>query len=86
MDGLAIVLFLVSLIAFLVAMYMIWSQPVSVSPAPVESSGLPTPSGSMIGAQCPVGCTCFPDAGCGFLSDNVMFSCPSACCQPSCVP
>lgn len=97
MDGAALVLFIISLIMFVVSLYFVYSkQPVS-NQGPQTSSGWPLPTGSMIGAQCPVGCTCFPNADatlptgtpaqvCAYLSDDVMFRCPSQCCQPSCVP
>ena len=96
MDGLAIILFIVSLVIFTLALYFVLMQPVSQTSSPQTSSGYPLPKGSMIGAQCPVGCTCFPNVGattasdlptqvCAFLSDDVMFSCPSQCCQPSCL-
>ena len=96
MDGLAVILFILSLIVFLLAVYFVFMQPVSNTPSPQTSSGYPLPKGSMIGAQCPVGCTCFPNADatmstdsptqvCAFLSDDVMFSCPPQCCQPSCL-
>lgn len=29
---------------------------------------------------CPMSCTTFPGYGCGYLSNNVMFKCPSNCC------
>ena len=98
MDGAALILFIISLIMFVVSLYFVYSkQPASPSSETQASSGWPLPTGSMIGAQCPVGCTCFPNADatlptgtaaqvCAYLSDDVMFSCPSQCCQPSCVP
>ena len=96
MDGLAIILFIVSLVSFLLAVYFLFMQPVP-STSPSTNSGYPLPKGSMIGAQCPVGCTCFPNTDattptdapaqvCAYLSDDVMFSCPPQCCQPSCLP
>jgi hypothetical protein len=50
----------------------------------------------MIGAKCPVGCTCFPNTDatmssdkptqvCAMLDNNVMFKCPAQCCQPTCI-
>lgn len=96
MDGFAIVLFFVALISFIGAMYLILTRPVpEEEDQGLTPAGMSLPSGSMIGAQCPVGCACFPNANatrpsdtptqvCAFLSDNVMFSCPAQCCQPSC--
>lgn len=99
MDGLAIILFIISLVLLMGALYFIYTQQSvleQTSSLQDTSSGYPLPKGSMIGAQCPVGCTCFPNTSattpsdaptqmCAFLSDDVMFSCPPECCQPSCV-
>ena len=30
---------------------------------------------------CPMSCTSFPGYGCGYLSNNVLFECPSNCCS-----
>ena len=69
------------------------SQP---STSPAMSSGIPLPDSTTIGAKCSVGCTCFPNTKatlstdkptqmCAMLDNDVMFSCPDECCQPTCV-
>ena len=98
MDGFAIFLFIVSLILFIAtAIIILYSQ--STTPAVPDdktSSGIPLPDSTMIGAQCPVGCTCFPNMDatmstdtppqvCAMLDNNVMFTCPAQCCQPTCI-
>ena len=98
MDGFAIFLFITTLIVFIITVILILTNPPSLSPgAPDEtSSGIPLPDSTMIGAKCPVGCTCFPNAGattpkdkptqmCAVLNSDVMFSCPAQCCQPTCI-
>jgi len=96
MEGGAIVLFVISLILFIVMTIIILYNKTTTPPEPETSSGIPNPQSTMIGAKCPVGCTCFPNTEatlptdkqtqfCGFLSNNVMFSCPAECCQPTCI-
>lgn len=97
MDGFAIFLFIVSLVLFVVTVgIVLYTQSPNSSAVPVTSSGIPLPDSTMIGAQCPVGCTCFPNTDatipsdkptqmCAMLDNNVMFSCPARCCQPTCI-
>ena len=100
MDGFAIFLFITTLVLFITTVILILTNPPDVSSsnskAPETSSGIPLPDSTMIGAKCPVGCTCFPNAGatmstdkqtqmCAMLDNNVMFSCPAQCCQPTCI-
>ena len=97
MDGFAIFLFIVSLVLFVVtAGIVLYTQSPSSSAVPMTSSGIPLPDSTMIGAKCPVGCTCFPNTDatipkdeptqmCAMLDNNVMFSCPAQCCQPTCI-
>lgn len=94
MDGAAIALFVISLIFFILAVLVIWYTRNNLPAPPADtSSGIPIPAGSWIGQQCPVGCTCFPNASttagssqvCSYLSNDVMLACPPACCTPSCV-
>lgn len=97
MEGGAIVLFAISLILFVAAVIVIlYNMNENPSSIPSTNSGFPLPDSTMIGAQCPVGCTCFPNAGattptdkptqlCGFLDNGVLFSCPAKCCQPTCI-
>lgn len=91
MDGIAILLFIVSLVTFATSLFLIWIQDVPMeAAAPEESPDLP--QSTMIGAQCPVGCTCFPNSKgsgptqvCGQLDNGTMFKCPDKCCQPTCL-
>ena len=97
MDGFAIFLFIVSLILFISAVSVIlYNMESTPSPASETSSGIPLPDSTMIGAKCPVGCTCFPNTAattstdkptqmCAMLDNNVMFTCPAECCQPTCI-
>lgn len=99
MDGFAIFLFITTLIVFIITVILILTNPPDMGPSssPDEtSSGIPLPDSTMIGAQCPVGCTCFPNAGattpkdkptqmCAVLNNDVMFACPARCCQPTCI-
>lgn len=97
MDGGAITIFIVSLILFIAAVVVVlYNATITPSPAPETLSGIPNPNSSWIGAQCPVGCTCFPNTGatlpsdkptqkCAYLSNDVMFDCPAECCQPTCI-
>ena len=98
MDGFAIFLFIISLVLFIVTVGIIlYNQTTSPSPAAsATNSGIPLPDSTMIGAQCPVGCTCFPNTGatmssdkptqmCATLENDTMFSCPAQCCQPTCI-
>lgn len=97
MDGFAIFLFIVSLVLFTAAvgiiLYNMSETPASV---PMTPSGIPLPDSTMIGAKCPVGCTCFPNTDatlpkdkptqvCAMLDNDVLFSCPAQCCQPTCI-
>lgn len=94
MDGVAIFLFIISLVLFVVTAGIIVD---TMTPSPVTTnSGIALPGSTMIGAQCPVGCTCFPNTDatipsdkptqmCAMLDNNVMFSCPAQCCQPTCI-
>ena len=97
MDEVSIFLFIVTLVLFTTAVSLILYKRSSAPPRMQEtSSGIPLPDSTMIGAQCPVGCTCFPNTGatlssdkptqiCATLDNNVMFSCPPQCCQPTCI-
>jgi hypothetical protein len=98
MDGFAIFLFIVSLVLFVVtAGIVLYNQTAVTSHAARgTNSGIPLPDSTMIGAKCPVGCTCFPNTDattpsdkptqvCAMLDNNVMFSCPAQCCQPTCI-
>ena len=97
MDGFAIFLFIVSLVLFVAAVAVIlYNASEAPSPESSTSSGIPLPDSTMIGAKCPVGCTCFPNTDatmssdkptqvCAMLDNNVMFSCPAECCQPTCI-
>ena len=88
MDG-ALIVFIISLFLFLIALVMVlYNTSVTPSPAPTTST--------MIGAQCSVGCTCFPNPDatlpsdkptqmCAYLSNDVMVKCNPECCQPTCV-
>ena len=89
MDGGAFIIFIVSLILFIIALY---NYSVTPSPWPTTAFGRST----MIGAQCSVGCTCFPNPDatlpsdkptqkCAYLSNDVMVGCNPECCQPTCV-
>lgn len=87
-DG-TIILFIISLVMFLTSLWFIMTSPVPKAPAPSRPE---PPKSTMIGSKCPVGCTCFPNESgkppsqtCGFLANDTMFSCPSSCCQPTCV-
>jgi hypothetical protein len=97
MEAGAIALFMISLILFISAVVVILYDQ-SMAPPDVDqtSSGIPLPDSTMIGGQCPVGCTCFPNTGattstdkptqiCAFLDNGTMFSCPAQCCQPTCI-
>lgn len=94
MDGVAIILFIISILLFISSVLYIVANP--SSPVPETSSGIPLPDSTMIGAKCPVGCTCFPNTAatlptdkqtqfCGFLTNDTMFTCPAECCQPTCI-
>ena len=97
MDGVAIFLFIVSLVLFIITVIVILNTDSSSSPvSPTTNSGIALPGSTMIGAKCPVGCTCFPNTDatipsdkptqmCAMLDNNVMFSCPAQCCQPTCI-
>ena len=97
MDGFAIFLFITTLVLFIITVIVILNTDSSSSPvSPTTNSGIPLPDSTMIGAKCPVGCTCFPNAGatmptdtptqmCAMLDNNVMFTCPAQCCQPTCI-
>ena len=96
MDGFAIFLFIISLVLFVVTAGIILHNQSSSPDTPGTNSGIALPDSTMIGAQCPVGCTCFPNTGatipsdkptqmCAMLDNNVMFSCPAQCCQPTCI-
>jgi hypothetical protein len=97
MDGSAIFLFIVSLVLFVAATAVVLYNASEIPAVPDQtSSGIPLPDSTMIGAKCPVGCTCFPNMDattpsdkptqvCAMLDNNVMFSCPAQCCQPTCI-
>lgn len=97
MEEGAITLFVISLILFIAAVIVIlYNASMAPSPVPLTNSGIPNPNSTKIGAKCPVGCTCFPNTAatlptdkptqfCGFLDNNIMFSCPAECCQPTCI-
>ena len=97
MDGFAILLFIVSLVLFVAATAVVLYNASEAPAVPGQtSSGIPLPDSTMIGAKCPVGCTCFPNTDatmptdkqtqfCGFLANDTMFSCPAQCCQPTCI-
>lgn len=99
MEAGAIALFMISLILFISAVVVILYDQSMAPPSPdadQTSSGIPLPDSTMIGGQCPVGCTCFPNTGatistdkptqiCAFLDNGTMFSCPAQCCQPTCI-
>ena len=97
MDGGAFIIFIISLILFLIALLMVlYNESTTPSPAPSTASGIPNPDSTMIGAQCSVGCTCFPNPDatlpsdkptqmCAYLSNDVMVKCNPECCQPTCV-
>ena len=97
MDGFAIFLFIFSLVLFISAVIIIvYNQSTTPAVPDQTSSGIPLPDSTMIGAKCPVGCTCFPNTDatmstdkptqvCAMLDNNVMFSCPAECCQPTCI-
>jgi len=96
MDRIAILLFIVTLVLFLVTIGIIMLGSNSSRDESETSSGIQLPDSTMIGAQCPVGCTCFPNTDatmssdtptqmCAMLDNNVMFSCPAQCCQPTCI-
>ncbi len=97
MDGKALAVFIVSLILFITAVVtIVHNAATSPSPAPSTPSGIPNPDSTMIGAQCSVGCTCFPNPQattstdkptqmCAYLSNDVMVKCKPECCQPTCI-
>ena len=97
MDEVSIFLFMLTLVLFTTAVTLILYKRSSAPPRMQQtSSGLPLPDSTMIGAKCPVGCTCFPNTDatmssdtptqmCAMLDNNVMFSCPAQCCQPTCI-
>ena len=97
MDGFAIFLFILSIALFVAfTVIVLYDQTLVPGPSSTPSSGFPLPDSTMIGAQCPVGCTCFPNTGattstdnptqvCAFLDNDTMFSCPPQCCQPTCI-
>ena len=97
MDGFAIFLFITTLVLFIITVIVILNTDSSSSPvSPTTNSGIPLPDSTMIGAKCPVGCTCFPNTSatmptdtptqmCAMLDNNVMFACPAQCCQPTCI-
>ena len=92
MDG-ALIIFIISLILFVIALLMVlYNDSVTPSPAPSTPSG----NSTMIGAQCSVGCTCFPNPDatlptdkptqmCAYLSNDAFVKCNPECCQPTCV-
>jgi len=92
MDG-ALIIFIISLFLFITALLVVmYNETVTPSPAAAMGSGTST----MIGAQCSVGCTCFPNPDatlpsdkptqmCAYLSNDVMVKCNPECCQPTCV-
>jgi hypothetical protein len=99
MDGISIFLFIVSL-ALLITSITVILYDMNTGDVLFDqeqtSSGIPLLASTMIGAQCPVGCTCFPNPNattsrdaptqiCAMLDNGVMFSCPSRCCQPTCI-
>lgn len=94
MDGAAIALFVISLIFLIISFLMIAYSQSQIPPTPPDtSSGIPIPATTWIDKQCPVGCTCFPNAStssgssqvCAYLSNDVMLACPPECCTPSCI-
>jgi len=97
MDRIAIGFFIISIVLFIAASIIILYNAYSTSPAvPLTNSTFPLPDSTMIGAQCPVGCACFPNTGatlptdkptqlCAFLDNGIMFGCPAQCCQPTCI-
>ena len=97
MDGVAIFLFIISFVLFITTtVVLLYSQTNSTTPESDTGSGIPLPDSTMIGAQCPVGCTCFPNTMatlpsdtptqfCGYLDNDKMFTCPAQCCQPTCI-
>lgn len=98
MSGGTVAVFIIALTVFITAVVMILYNASTTTVTTIEetASGFPLPNSSWIGAQCPVGCTCFPNPSatqstdkpiqkCAYLSNDVMFDCPSACCQPTCV-
>ena len=97
MDGGAFAIFIISLILFVIALLMVaYNDSVTPASVPTTASGIPNPDSTMIGAQCSVGCTCFPNADatlpsdkptqmCAYLSNDVMFKCNPECCQPTCI-
>ena len=98
MSGGTVAVFIIALTVFITAVVMILykASTTIVSSLDETVSGLPLPNSSLIGAQCSVGCTCFPNPAatqstdkptqkCAYLSNDVMFDCPSACCQPTCI-
>ena len=93
MEGGAIILFMISIVLFVAAVVVVLF---TTGDTITTNSGFPLPNSTKIGAQCPVGCTCFPNTGattptdkptqfCGFLDNGVMFGCPARCCQPTCI-
>ena len=96
MDGSAMFFFLVSLTLLITTAVLIlysWSMTPMASPG---SGTAPLPDSTMIGAQCPMGCTCFPNTVatvpsdtptqvCAMLDNDTMFKCPARCCQPTCI-
>ena len=95
MDGFAIFLFIVSITLLVISLIIIFTSD-RTDLVSATSSGIPLPDSTMIGAQCPVGCTCFPNTAattpsdkptqmCAMLNNDVIFSCPPECCQPTCI-
>ena len=81
MIALAYIMFLISILGFIYSILYTPDDASTPPPAP--------PMTSWIGKECPVGCTCFPGEGagkqqCGYLSNDVKFTCPADCCTPSC--
>ena len=97
MDELSILLFILSFALLVATVAVILYDKSTGTRAPKQtSSGIPLPQSSMIGAQCPVGCTCFPNPDattsndsptqiCALLDNDTMIACPPECCQPTCV-
>ena len=97
MEEGAILLFMFFLVLFVSATVIVLYQMNEIpQPVPQTSSGFPLPDSTMIGAQCPVGCTCFPNPDatmasdmptqiCAMLNNGVMYKCPAQCCQPTCI-
>jgi hypothetical protein len=97
MEGPAVIMFLISFILLVTAgVILLYNSNLPTSPVSSTNSGIPNPNSSWIGAQCPVGCTCFPNAAatlptdkptqmCGYLANDTMFTCPAECCQPTCI-